>query len=254
MRIALVGYGRMGRIVETLARRKGHEIGAIVDPAADGATHTAVSAEALDGIEGVIEFSLPEGILDRIRLYAERGLKAVVATTGWGQQEAEARKITQNQSGNAAVLTGSNFSTGAHFLFRLAARASLMANKLPDYDLMIHEYHHRKKVDSPSGTALTLANRVLDHSQRKKRIWTEAVHGKAIGDDELHVSSTRGGSIPGIHSLLIDSDFDSIELVHTARSREGFAGGSILALEWLADRRGYFTADDFYDELFEENL
>lgn len=256
MRIGIIGYGRMGKIVEEIARERGHEIAAIVDPRTEGATHSQVDADTLKGLEGVIEFSLPEGILPRLKLYAQAGLKAVVGTTGWNGELGEGRAVFEkaaSSGGRAALLTGSNFSPGAHMLFRLAAKLSQMLNRLPSYDIMIHEYHHARKIDSPSGTALSLAKAVLDHSQRKKQIVTEPINGAPISEDELHVTSTRGGSIPGIHSLLADGIYDSLELVHNARGREGFAEGSVLALEWLENRNSCFSADDFFDDLFQEN-
>lgn len=144
---------------------------------------------------------------------------------------------------------GNNFSIGAHLLFKLTAEAASLIENLTDYDIMIHEIHHKMKKDSPSGTALTLAEKILQNNARKTVIQTGTLN-RAIRPEELHVVGIRGGSVPGVHTVTVDGPHDTIELTHTARSRCGFATGSVMAAEWLKDRQGFFRVEDFIDDLF----
>jgi 4-hydroxy-tetrahydrodipicolinate reductase len=267
MRIAIVGYGRMGQEVERVARARGHDIGRIIDPALTGTTGAsapgvggmrtpavgdlqaaAVTPEALSGCDVAIEFSLADAVRGNVRAYAEAGLPAVLGTTGWLDHLDEIRELVTGRSG--ALVYGSNFSIGANLFFRLAAYASSLVREVDEYDLMIHETHHRGKKDSPSGTALTLARAVLEQVPRKDTIETGRLD-RAPEPNELHVSSTRGGSVPGTHTLYLDSDADSIEVTHRARNRGGFALGAVRAAEWIVERRGVFTVAQFIDGLIE---
>jgi 4-hydroxy-tetrahydrodipicolinate reductase len=244
MNIALIGYGRMGREVEAIAVSRGHTICATIDP--NTGSHRVCGPEALEGADGVIEFGLPEGILERIGLTAAAGLPMVVGTTGWTEHLAEAERTVREKGGS--LLHGSNFSVGANLFFRVVEEAAALINPFADYDIMLEEAHHRNKTDSPSGTALTIADKILGKNRRKKRISTEVLQ-RRIEDDELHIASIRGGSIPGIHTVTLDSPADRIVLTHSARNRSGFALGAVQGLEWLADRRGVFTIDDFFNDI-----
>lgn len=248
MNIVLVGYGRMGKAVEEAARQRGHFITAKVDPVADD---PQVSKELTPAIlkqaDAVIEFALPQGIESNTRLYAECGTPAVIGTTGWENRRDEIASLVNGKRG--AVMWGNNFSIGAHLLFKLTAEAASLIENLTDYDIMIHEIHHKMKKDSPSGTALTLAEKILQNNGRKTVIQTGTLN-RAIRPEELHVVGIRGGSVPGVHTVTVDGPHDTIELTHTARSRCGFATGSVMAAEWLKDRQGFFRVEDFIDDLF----
>ncbi|MFP4429629.1 MAG: 4-hydroxy-tetrahydrodipicolinate reductase [Spirochaetaceae bacterium] len=253
MRFLLSGYGRMGHEIEAVALERNHIILGKIDPAAPGADYPSLEAYAAAGgpqdaagAEAVIDFALREGIVDRVRFYAERGLPAVVGTTGWDELRDEVRRVVEDAG--ASLIWASNFSIGAQLLFRMASYASRLAAPFDGYDVYIHETHHGQKADSPSGTALSLAERVLEGVSRKKRILTETAH-RRIEPEELHVSSTRGGANPGEHHVVFDSPADSIELVHRARNRSGFASGAVVAAEWIAGKSGFYSIDDLFDDL-----
>ena len=244
MRVAIVGYGRMGHEVESALLSRGHEAGPIIDPAVDGSPE--LSPVVLEGSDAVIEFSLPAAVIANARIYAEAGVPAVIGTTGWLEQLQEVESIFASSTTGAVY--GSNFSVGAHLLFLMAEAATSLAGNLDEYDLLIHEMHHRGKKDSPSGTALTLAERVLALAPRKNSIVTERLD-RAPEQDELHVGSTRGGAVPGTHTLMFDSAADSIEIRHTARNRGGFALGAVRAAEWVRGKQGLHEVSRFIAEL-----
>lgn len=241
MRLAIVGYGRMGREVHAVAAERGHEIVATVDPKAE-AGHRSLETVDLSGTDCVIEFALPEGVLDNARRYAAAGVPAVVGTTGWEQARQELQEIVD--AAGTGYLFGSNFSLGANLLFLLVEQAARLFDSFDDYDVFVQEAHHNKKKDSPSGTAITIGEKLLAGLGRKDRLVTETLH-RAIEPGEIQVSSVRGGAVPGQHRISFDSLFDTVEITHTARTRRGFATGAVHAAEWLAPRRGFFTVDDF---------
>ena len=247
MNVILMGYGRMGREVEAVLNRRGHNIVARVDAAGLG-DMTEADEKSLKAADAVIEFALPDGIVKRASLYAEYGLKAVVATTGWDKMKKDV--LSPFKEDSAAILYGTNFSVGAHLFFRLSSYAATLMNKVEDYDVSLIEYHHNKKIDSPSGTALTAASKILENLDRKKEILPGNPPG-AIKADQLHVASVRCGNIPGIHTVVMDSPADTIEVSHSARNRGGFALGSVLAAEWLMNRSGIFSVDEFMQDFLD---
>lgn len=248
MKLILVGYGRMGKEIEQIALKKGDEIIAKVDPLAGVGDCTQLSLELAKQADAIIEFALPSGMDQNVAIYAESKTPVVVGTTGWLNKKEQYQKQILEAGGT--FLYGSNYSVGAHLLFRLAAYASQMVSNIEEYDLMINEFHHKYKKDSPSGTALTLAQQVLDHCPRKSKLLTEQLPSRAILPEELQVVAVRGGSIPGIHSLILDSDADTIEITHNARNRSGFALGSVLAAHWLVQQKsGFYSVDSFMDSL-----
>jgi 4-hydroxy-tetrahydrodipicolinate reductase len=249
MNVLIVGYGRMGHEVEAILQSRGHRISARIDKTPGVGDATEVSSEILRASEAVIEFSLPEGVIDHVRQYAAVGLPAVVGTTGWDDRKAEAKTIVEGYQ--AALIHGTNFSLGAHMFFQLVERAAAMITDLPEYDIMVTEWHHKLKKDSPSGTALTTADRILRNLPRKTEVNTGRID-RTIRDNELHVASVRGGTIPGIHQVLLDSAADSIEIRHSARNRSGFALGAVLAAEWLTSRpqAGFLDVEEFARQYF----
>jgi len=249
MNVLIVGYGRMGHEIEAILQARGHQVSARIDRNPGVGDSTEVSPEILRASEVAIEFSLPEAVLGHVRTYAAAGLPAVVGTTGWEDQKPEAKTIVEGYQ--AALIHGNNFSLGAHMFFQLVEKAAAMIADLPEYDIMVTEWHHKLKKDSPSGTALTTADRILRHLPRKTEINTGRID-RAIRDNELHVASVRGGSIPGIHQVLLDSAADSIEIRHSARTRSGFALGAVLAAEWLVGRpqAGFVDVAEFAHQYF----
>ena len=246
MRAVIVGYGSMGREVERALAERGHTVTARVDEAPGRGDARELTEEIAAKADVAIEFSTADAVAANARCYADLGLSAVVGTTGWHARLDEvARLVAQSSIG---YLHGSNFSIGAHLFFALVGQAARLIEALPEYDILSWEVHHRRKKDSPSGTALTMAKVITANSTRKKRVVTERLD-RPIAADELHVASVRGGEVPGIHTVLLDSLFDTVEITHSARSRGGFALGAVRAAEWLAGRKGMFTVDDFIGDL-----
>ncbi|MDR1869093.1 MAG: 4-hydroxy-tetrahydrodipicolinate reductase [Treponema sp.] len=258
MKIAIIGYGKMGKMIEQIARAQGHAIAAIVDPFADDApaeiaVSKTVAEAALDSADAAIEFTQPSTAATNIIALAERKIPTVVGTTGWHERMGEVSKAVEASGGS--LLWASNFSIGVNLFYRIAWYAAELANNFPEYDVGGFEAHHNKKIDSPSGTAKILAEGALSRIDRKKKIVWETMNRKPEAD-ELHFPSLRMGSVPGIHSLFFDSPADTIEITHTARSREGFASGAIRAAQWLSaeKRRGIFTIDDMLKDIWKERV
>jgi 4-hydroxy-tetrahydrodipicolinate reductase len=246
MRAVIVGYGSMGREVERVLAERGHSVAARVDAAAGRGDSPTLTPAIASKADVAIEFSTADAVAGNARLYAGLGLSAVVGTSGWHSKLDEVAGIVAGSS--IGYLHGSNFAVGAHLFFALVGRAVRLIDPLPEYDILSWEVHHRRKRDSPSGTALSMANVITSASSRKKRIVTGRLD-RPIAADELHVASVRGGEVPGIHTVLLDSLFDTIEITHSSRSRGGFALGAVMASEWLAGRKGMFTVDDFISDL-----
>ncbi len=248
MKVLICGYGRMGQEIESALLKRGHEVTARVDPDPSRGDAPSLSAELLESSEGVIEFSLPGGVLTNAALYYAAGIPAVLGTTGWEADRDAVRQIYQDEKAGAALLYGSNFSIGANLFRVLSEFAAQIIGPIQDYDVMMLEKHHSGKQDSPSGTAITVAEGLLKVHPRKNRIVTNRLD-RRIEPDELHVASLRGGSVPGTHSVEFDSPADTISITHTARSRGGFALGAVLGLEWLSGRTGFFSVENFIEDV-----
>lgn len=244
-RLALIGYGRMGRIIQTLATAKGHDITAIIDPYAEGC-YQEISQEALSGAEVCIDFTHPQAVVDNIKQIAALGKHMVIGTTGWYDQMDEVKQVVA--ANRVGLIWSGNFSVGVNALFKIAEYAAKIFNNLPDYDVLGHEFHHKNKADSPSGTANMLGNILLENIDRKRKLIYPMLDRK-IEPDELHFSSSRGGAIPGIHLVMFDSPVDTIEIRHTVRGREGFATGTIMAAEFIQNRTGFYNINDLMNTI-----
>ncbi len=241
--LALVGTGRMGQAVEAVAVERGHTVVARFD--AETPLLDARDDSALNGADVVVDFSVPDVALDQIHRYAFWGVDAVVGTTGWTDRLDKVRAwVEEGQSG---LLWAPNFSLGLALVSRAIAGLLPLLDRLDEYDVAVHEAHHTGKLDSPSGTALRLAQELLDGLGRKSRFEAETQHG-AIDADALHVTSQRVGRVLGEHTVTLDSDVDQIQIVHTAKSRRAFALGAVRAAEWVVGRQGLFTLDDMIEE------
>ena len=254
MNIALIGYGKMGKMIEQIALAQGHAIGVIVDPfAADAQSGTKIdktfSGADFSSIDAAIEFTQPDTAVANIIALAERKIPTVVGTTAWHSQMDDV--INAVNTAGSSLIWASNFSIGVNMFYQIAWHAARLANNFSEYDVGGFESHHNKKMDSPSGTAKILAEGVLSIIDRKKKIVWETMNRKPE-TDELHFPSLRLGNVPGTHSLFFDSPADTIEITHTARSREGFASGAVRAAQWLTSQKkqGVFTIDDMMNELF----
>jgi 4-hydroxy-tetrahydrodipicolinate reductase len=242
MKVMLVGCGSMGREVERVLGERGHSVVSRVDPLIAGVDARDVDRRLCEGAEVAIEFAAPAVVLPHVKQYVEAGLSAVVGTTGWYGQLDEVRRVVQ--PGGIGLIYGPNFSIGAHVFFGLVEEATRRMNALEQYDVSLLEIHHKRKKDSPSGTALYVAKTILGASSRKKAIVTDRLE-RAIEPHELHVASVRGGEFPGTHTVLFDSLADTVEITHAARSRGGFALGAVMAAEWLKGRKGLFEVSEF---------
>jgi 4-hydroxy-tetrahydrodipicolinate reductase len=222
-RLLLVGYGRMGKLVESLAGEYGCEIAGIVDPLVgkDG-----VDSERWKGVEVAVDFSAPDAVMTNVPALARRGLNIVVGTTGWGPHEPELRRIV-DESG-VGIVAAPNFSTGVVVFEAIAAHAAKLLAPQEEFSAFLHEAHHRAKKDAPSGTALFL----------------KAAMEQAGFPRPIDVSSTRAGHIPGTHTIGFDGPAETITLTHTARDRSAFARGALTAAQWVKDRKGWFTMRD----------
>lgn len=217
MRLLLVGYGKMGRLVEQLAPEHGCEIAGRIDV---GSGDWSAPADV------AVDFSTAEALRDNFRRYADRELPVVIGTTGWSAHEAELRRHAE--AAHLGVVASANFSIGVNLFQLMVAEAARLMQAHEQYGAWIHEAHHATKRDAPSGTALVLRD----------------IMGGASYKRPIDMSSTRAGAIPGIHTVGFDGASDTIELTHTARDRRGFAAGALLAARWLEGRRGWFTMQD----------
>jgi 4-hydroxy-tetrahydrodipicolinate reductase len=245
VKLGIIGYGKMGQLIEEIALKQGHEVNAIIDPTRG----TKISEESLKEVDVCIDFSLPATAVENIEVLAKLGKNIVVGTTGWYDQMGQVEKIVAENS--VGLIWSGNFSLGVNAFFKIIKDASKVFNNLENYDVMVHEVHHKNKADSPSGTAKMIGDRIIENLNRKDKIVTEELKRK-IEENELHISSTRGGSIPGTHSVLFDSDEDTIELKHTARGRVGFAVGAVKAAEFLSGKKGFFSIDDLMKSVLGE--
>ncbi|MDH4068874.1 MAG: 4-hydroxy-tetrahydrodipicolinate reductase [Ignavibacteria bacterium] len=244
MNIALIGYGRMGKEVEAVASERAVSIGAVFTRA-NNRSGSGLTAQALKGVDVCIDFSAPEAVVDSVRAVAAAGIDLVVGTTGWDGQMETVRSIVSE--GKIGFICASNFSPGVNLMMKLVREAGRLFDRHDEYDVAIHETHHSGKADSPSGTALTLASELLGAMKRKREMQVGNPKG-IIPTQNLHVSSTRVGSVAGIHKVQFDSPFDSVELIHTARSRRGFASGALHAAEWIQGKKGFYTINDLLDQ------
>ena len=244
MKVMIVGYGRMGKEVEGVLTQRGHEVSGIVDVRKAPDISPEIDESLASRCDVAIEFSAPDAVLGNAEKYVEYGINAVVGTTGWYSELETLKKILS--SGSIGYMYGSNFSIGAQLFFKIISYASGLFEPFEQYDIMGYEIHHKRKKDSPSGTARSIARLILDNNKRYDRVTTDKLD-RPLQEGELHFASLRGGEIPGIHTVLVDSLADTITLSHSARSRAGFALGAVLAAEWLAGKKGLFTVEDFID-------
>ncbi len=244
MKIALLGYGKMGRIIEQFALDRGHEIVLKIT----SANQEDLNAERLRQADVAIDFSTPGTVLGNIEACFEADVPVVVGTTGWYAklQEVKDRCVERNKS----LLYGSNFSIGVNVFFHVNKILARIMNRYPQYDVLVEEIHHTQKLDAPSGTAITIAEGILDGLDRKGE-WV----GELVGDnqevipraDQLLIESHRLEDVPGTHTVIYSSEVDDIEFKHKAHSRAGFALGAVVAAEWLQGRQGFYSVKDIFD-------
>jgi 4-hydroxy-tetrahydrodipicolinate reductase len=228
MKIALIGYGTMGKLIERLAVEKGHEIGVIIDES-DANSFAGEVAEKLKGWDVAIEFTVGMAVRRNVEACVKAKVPVVVGTTGWNEDRTAIESIVRDSNG--ALIFGANFSIGVNLFYKVAEYAAQLFSKFPEYEAFIEEQHHSRKKDAPSGTALKLKQVVEEHIQ--------------IGD----IASTRAGTIPGTHRVGFDTAADQVLLEHIARNREGFALGAIMAAEWIVGKKGFYEFSEVIDEI-----
>lgn len=231
MKIALLGYGKMGKVIEKIALERHHEI-----------VLRKSSTDTFDGIENAdvaIDFSVPESAVENISYCIEKGIPIVSGTTGW--LENYPKMVSLCEEHKAAFIYGSNFSLGVNLFFELNNFLAQMMGKFKEYDVVMEEIHHTQKLDKPSGTAISLANAILNHTSKNQ--WSI----DKPSQDDLFIDVKRIDAVPGTHSVIYNSIVDSIEIKHTAHSRDGFALGAVIAAEWILGKTGVFTMKDVLD-------
>ncbi|MFD0763124.1 4-hydroxy-tetrahydrodipicolinate reductase [Lutibacter aestuarii] len=229
MKIALLGYGRMGKTIEQIALQKGHEIVLKVDENTKNYDITIADV--------AIDFSIPSVAFNNITNCFKNNVPVVSGTTGWLAKFEEAKTICKQQKG--AFIYASNYSLGVNIFFELNNYLAKMMHHLDDYQISLEEIHHTKKLDAPSGTAITLAEDIIKHSS--KNSWTLDVTNN---ETELPIVAKRIDDVPGTHSIKYKSKVDTIDIKHTAHNRDGFALGAVVAAEWLVGKTGVFTMKD----------
>lgn len=229
MKLALIGNGAMGRMVAAEARKRGDDIGVIVT-GGDKDLSVDQLAEKLRGHDAAIDFTVADAVLKNLAACVRAGVPLVEGTTGWKANESKAGEIVADNNG--ALVYGANFSIGVNLFYRLTEHAARLFAAVEGYDPFIEEAHHKRKKDAPSGTAIKLRD----------------IMSKQLPGD-VPTSSTRAGYIPGTHRVGFDSEPDQILLTHTARSRQGFASGALVAAHWIAGRKGMFEFSEVIDEI-----
>lgn len=237
MKIAICGYGKMGKMVEEAASLQGHEVALIIDPA----FKNSIKSADFSGVDVCIEFTHPDQVVKNIAELAEKQVPMVVGTTNWDTHLPEVEKLIHKHQG--ALIHSSNFSLGIALFLKMIAHAATLMNDFDEYDAACLDIHHAGKKDSPSGTARSMAHELL-HALQRKGTAVEQLGNRKRKESELHISSLRVGHVPGTHTVIFDSPADSITLTHTARNREGFALGAIRAAEWIIGKKGVFTMQD----------
>lgn len=228
MKIALVGYGKMGKIIDEISQSRGHEIVARLKE--------TPTTENLNGADVAIEFSNPEAAYENIRVCLEHKIPVICGTTGWLDRKPDIEAITMEQ--NSAFLYGSNFSLGVNLFFALNKKLAQLMNNVHEYTCQLEEIHHIHKKDAPSGTAISIAEDIIENSDYEA--WKlEETKGKELG-----IFAIREDEVPGTHSVFYRSEVDELEIKHTAFNRNGFALGAVIAAEWIVGRQGIFSMND----------
>lgn len=246
MKIALLGYGKMGKIIEKIALSRKHEIVLTIDHE----NLHELTAENLQKADAVIEFTRPDSVLNNIKHCFNAGVPIVVGTTGWYEKLNDVKQLCEE--GNNSLLYATNFSVGVNIFFHINKVLAKLMNNYPYYDVQVEEIHHMQKLDAPSGTAITIAEGILDNLDAKKD-WVNVLttddsnDDQNVGPEELLIESLRIDSVPGTHTVIYDSEVDAIEFKHTAHNRNGFALGAVLAAEWIHDKKGFYSVDAMFD-------
>lgn len=238
MKIALIGYGKMGMMVEQAALSKGHAVVARIGSEQKDLDYIDAS---ISNADACIDFSHPSCAIENIKRNVRLEKNMIMGTTGWYEHIDQVKRLTEQS--NIGFLYSPNFSLGVALFLEIVSQAAALFSPYEMYDVGGSETHHNQKADSPSGTAKEIAKRLLANVPRKKGVLYDLCNAK-ISPEQIHFPSLRLGSFPGTHSVTFDSPVDSITLTHSARNREGFAMGAVEAAEWLHGKKGFFTLND----------
>lgn len=250
MKIALIGYGKMGRMIEQIAKERGHEIVSIIDVD----NQQDFDSEAFKSADVAIEFTNPTAAYGNYLKTFKNNVKVVSGSTGWMKDHGDDVRQMCSEQGGQTLFWASNFSIGVAIFSAVNRYLAKIMNGFTQYDVRMEETHHIHKLDAPSGTAITLAEDIIDNMDRKTD-WVKGVQRLADGTvegtndvaaDKLAIESIRRDEVPGIHSVIYDSDADSITITHDAHSRKGFALGAVLAAEYTKDHKGLLTISDMF--------
>ena len=236
MNIALIGYGKMGKTIERIAQERGHNIALIID--SKNAHHLSIDLLKEHNIDVAIEFSTPSTVIRNINICFDAHIPVVVGTTAWEGQESTIMKRTMEE--RQSIFAASNFSIGMNLTFELNRKLSHWMNDFPEYNIEIEEIHHTEKIDSPSGTAISLAKDSISKLNAKTK-WVNTAQNQ---EDEIAITSKRQANVAGTHTVTFQSEIDNIKIEHQAHNRDGFAKGALIAAEWIADKVGYFGMND----------
>ncbi|HNJ61544.1 MAG TPA: 4-hydroxy-tetrahydrodipicolinate reductase [Chitinophagales bacterium] len=241
MNIALIGYGKMGKAIHEIANQKNEQLGENkynIQLIVDIDNRATITLEDLQKCDVAIEFTSPHTAIDNIKWCFEAGIPVVVGSTGWLDKLDEIKALASSK--NQTILYSPNFSIGVNIFFEMNRQLAKIMNKYDAYDVEMEEIHHTEKKDAPSGTALYAALDVLKFVDRKADWKNE----QTKSENTLDIISLREPNVPGTHTVTYNSEIDSIELKHTAHNRKGFAGGAVVAAEWLVSKKGVYTMDD----------
>ena len=242
MKIALIGYGKMGHIIEHIALERGHEVVSKVDVD----NQEEFESEAFASADVAIEFTVPAKAVENYRKAWAAGVPVVSGTTGWNAVLPELKE--EIAANGYTLFWASNFSLGVNLFFELNRRLAQMMNRYANYDVAMTEIHHTEKKDAPSGTAITLAEGVLENLDRKEE-WVLVDSQQSTVNSQLGIEALREGKVPGTHIIKYDSEVDSITITHEAKSREGFALGAVVAAEFLVGKpAGFYSMTDLMNE------
>lgn len=233
MRIGIVGYGKMGKIIEQIAHDRGHEVVMKIS----SSNIADFNAAALKAVDVVIEFTNPEAAPANVAKCLSSGVPTVCGSTGWNDDLEQAYELTK--ANDTSFIWASNFSIGVNLFWKMTAALAKIMQPYHSYDVSINEIHHTQKKDAPSGTAITTAEKILEHST-SKHFWQ--LDGTV--PEALNITAERIGLVPGTHEIKYTSEIDDIELVHTAHNRNGFALGAVIAAEYIHNKKGVFTMND----------
>ncbi len=241
MKIALLGYGKMGKAIAEIAISRGHTVSLIVDPVAEVKNIPVLKefdSGNLQNIDVCIEFSIPSVALSNFGKCFEADVPVVSGTTGWLDKFDEVKNICETK--NKGFFYASNFSIGVNIFFAVNKYLSKIMNEYSDYDVALEEIHHTQKLDAPSGTAITLANDIVNNIDRKNK-W---ILNDFKSTDDLQITAKRLGVVPGTHIITYESPVDRIEISHEAKGRTGFAFGAVVAAEFMKGRKGFYGMKD----------